>query len=233
MVNDLFSLREQEIFRSLTALKGCSFVIIGGYAVNAYTLPRFSVDCDIVIADEDELKNVQNILISIGYRQEHLPPEALYSGSFLRYEKKVGNDLAVSMDILFRDVRDRATGAAFSADWIFEHSKVRILRGKTIPEELRLRIINADALLVMKIISCRPTDIRDIFMMLPHAQDKKWLASEASSRYDLNDRLSRIIEKVDSKQFKDGLAGVYGRFDQDTFDKHKKAILSLGNAARA
>ena len=231
MVSNLFSLREQEIFRSLTALRGCSFAIIGGYAVNAYALPRFSVDCDIVISDEAALQDIRTILTGIGYRQEHLPQDAPYPGSFLRYEKRIEHGFAVSMDVMVRNVSDRATGALFTAEWIFAHSKMRILKGKTIPEELKLRIINADALLAMKIISCRPADIRDIFMMLPHAQDKKWIISEVSSRYNLHDRLSKIMEKVDSKQFRDGLAGVYGRFDQKTFDQHKKALLSLRDAA--
>ena len=64
-------------------------------------------------------------------------------------------------------------------------------------------------------------------MMMPNAENKGWIKSELSSRYDLNDRLSKIIEKVNSKQFKDGLSGVYGGFDQKTFDKHKKALIAL------
>ena len=48
-------LREKEIFEMLKKIKKRKFVVIGGYAVNAYTLPRFSVDCDIVIKDNDEL----------------------------------------------------------------------------------------------------------------------------------------------------------------------------------
>lgn len=52
MNKDLFSLREQEIFRILKEISECEFVLIGGYAVNAYALPRFSVDCDIVIKDD-------------------------------------------------------------------------------------------------------------------------------------------------------------------------------------
>ena len=50
---------------------------------------------------------------------------------------------------------------------------VKILKGKTIAEELKLRIINIDALLVMKIISYRSTDIRDLFMMFPNAKNKE------------------------------------------------------------
>ena len=227
MIKDILSLREEEIFKTLKELKSCDFVIIGGYAVNAYALPRFSVDCDIVIKDEDELIKIERILLKIGYKKERLPEEVQYSGSFSRYEKRLENDFIVSIDILIKSVIDRMTMAVFSAEWIFQNSEISVLKGKTINEELKLRIINIDALIVMKTISCRSTDIRDVFMMLPNARDNDWIRSEVSSRYDFNERISRIIEKVNSKQFKDGISGVYGRFDQKIFDKHKKAVLSL------
>lgn len=227
MSTDLFSLREEEIFNTLKALKNCDFVVIGGYAVNAYALPRFSVDCDIVIKSEEELERIEKVLLKIGYRKEKLPKDASYSGSFFRYEKKLANNFAVSMDVLVHNVTDRMTGVIFSSDWIFENSRIRVLRGKTINEELKVRIINIDAIIVMKMISCRSTDIRDVFMMLPNANDTTWVKSEISSKYDFNERLSKIIGKVESNQFKDGLSGVYGAFDQKTFDKHKKSLISL------
>jgi len=226
-MNDLFSIREEEIFKAIKWLKDYEFVLIGGYAVNAYTLPRFSVDCDIVLRDETELRKIEKNLLGIGYKKVNLPKEPQYSGCFSRYEKMLENDLEVSIDVLIKNIADRMTGVVFLADWIFKNSKLGILRGKTISEETKLRIITIDALIVMKMISCRPTDIRDIFMMLPNALNKKWITSEISLRYDFNDRISKIIEKVDSKQFRDGLSGVYGKFDQKVFEKHRKMLLTL------
>jgi hypothetical protein len=229
MIKDLFSLREEEIFQTLKALSGCSFVVIGGYAVNAYSLPRFSVDCDIVVKDNNELKRIESILLERGYKKEEPNAEAQYSGSFLRYEKILDNNFAVSVDILVQNVADRMTGVKFEADWIFENSKIRVLKGKTITEELKLRIINIDALLVMKTVSCRATDIRDVFMMLPNAEDREWIKSEITARYDFKDRIRKITEKINSKQFKDGLAGIYGYFDQTVFEKHKKAVITFSS----
>lgn len=223
----MFSLREEEIFKTLKELKDCNFVVIGGYAANAYALPRFSVDCDIVIKDENELKKIEKILKRIGYNKKHPPEESQYSGSFSVYEKKLDNNFAVSIDALIHNISDRMTGTIFAAEWIFENSKVKTLKGKTITEELKLRIINIDALLVMKIISCRSTDIRDAFMMIINAEDKEWIKSEIALRYDLKDRIAKIIEKISSKQFKDGLSGVYGCFDSKVFEKHKKAIMTF------
>ncbi len=224
MIKNFLSIREEEIFKTIKELRDCDFVIIGGYSVNAYTLPRFSVDCDIVIKNEDDLKQIEKILVKIGYSKEKLPKEAQYSGSFFRYEKKIDENFAVSMDILMNNVKDRMTGVIFSADWIFKNSSIKILKGKTISEEIKVRMINIDALIVMKIISCRLTDIRDVFMMFPSSEDKKWIKLEIKKRCDFKSRINKIIEKISEKQFKDGLSGVYGYFDQNVFEKHKKAI---------
>src|SRR3989338_9201899 len=167
-------LREKEIFNTLKKIKKSNFVIIGGYAVNAYTLPRFSVDCDIVIKDRKELEKVEESLLDLGYRKEkNYSDKVSYGGNFERYEKELGNNFKVSVDILISEVFDRQTKAKFSADWVFGNSSLRNLQGKTISEQLKLRIINVDALFVMKLISCRQTDIRDIFLLI-NSKDKKW-----------------------------------------------------------
>ena len=225
--HNLFSVREAEIFNILKELKECDFVVIGGYAVNAYTLPRFSVDCDIVIKDREELIKTENILKKSGYKKEEIDSNIQYSGDFVRYEKILENNFKVSIDILIERVIDRATKAVFSADWIFKNSNVISLKGKTIEKELKINIINRDALAVMKIISCRPTDIRDIFMILPDITYKRWVIEEIKERYDIKDRFNKIIEKISSQQFKDGLSGVYGYFDIKIFEKHRKTIISF------
>ncbi|MFA5856319.1 MAG: hypothetical protein WCT85_03435 [Parachlamydiales bacterium] len=204
------------------------FVIIGGYAVNAYTLPRFSVDCDIVVKDTKELKEIENVLLNFGYsREENNKDKTSYYGDFLRMEKNIGNGMNVSIDILIKEILDRQTNSIFSAEWIFENSEIKTLKGKTITEELKLRIINLDALFVLKFVSHRLTDIRDIFMLAPNIKNKKLVKEEISKKYDFNKLFEIIKEKITSKQFKDSLQGVYGILDDKVFEKHKKAILNL------
>lgn len=82
-------------------------------------------------------------------------------------------------------------------------------------------------MLVMKMISARATDIRDVFMMIPQANDNEWIRSEVALRCDLKGRIKLILDKVNSMQFKDGLAGVYGRIDEKLFEKHRKALLAF------
>ncbi|MBS3136277.1 nucleotidyl transferase AbiEii/AbiGii toxin family protein [Candidatus Woesearchaeota archaeon] len=221
-------LREKEIFETLKKIRRAEFVVIGGYAVNAYTLPRFSVDCDLVIKNHKELDVIEKSLLGLGYHQEKdISAESTYGGIFERYEKGIKSNFKVSADILIGKVLDRETRATFSASWVFDNSALRNLQGKTISENIKLRIINADALFTMKLISCRNTDIRDIFLLISHVLDKEWIKNEVADRCDLKDRLSKVQNKISSKQFKDELQGVFGRVDDKIFSRNKESISEL------
>lgn len=225
---ELLQVREKEIFEALKALKGSKFTIIGGYAVNAYALPRFSVDCDIVVEEEQELEEIKKRLEERGYeRKEANKISTPYHGSFERYEKTILKDFSVSMDILMKDILDRQTKATFSASWVFKHSKEILLRGKTITEKIISRVITADALFAMKAISCRASDIRDIFMLAPLIKDKEFVREEISKRTPIEERSEKIISSISSKQFRDGLQGVFGLIDETAYNKHKNAIRDI------
>ena len=224
---ELLQIREREVFDTLKKINNQKFVIIGGYAVNAYTLPRFSVDCDIVTKNKTETEKITKELDKLDYKRAQDTDFGPYSGDFLRYEKTIRKNFIVSFDMLIKNVYDRQTKAMFSAEWVFKNSPLRTLRGKTIREELKLRIINPEALVVMKFVSCRSADIRDVFMLIPQAKDSGWVKNEISERVDFMDRFSKIKGKVASEQFKDNLQGVYGYIDKKLFEKHKKAVLEL------
>jgi len=227
---DQLQLREKEIFETLKKIKNCNFVVIGGYAVNTYTLPRFSVDCDIVIKNREELENIKESLLELGYNQEKDYFNTSYEGNFERFEKEIETNLKVSIDILIKEVMDRQTGVRFSANWIFDNSALRNLQGKTVNEQLKVRIINVDALFIMKTISCRQTDIRDIFLLVTLIKDKKAVTQEISKRYNLKDRLDKALDKINSKKFKDELQGVFGKVDDKVFEKNRKIIEELGKS---
>lgn len=226
---DPLQLREEEVFVTLQKLKGLDFVIIGGYAANAYALPRFSIDCDIVIKTMADLDKIDIALRKYGYSRDNTAAKG-NAHDFSRYMKSVADSFSVSFDVLIGKVMDRQTNVSVPADWIFKNSELRLLKGKTITDKLEVRIINLDALVVMKAISCRATDIRDIFMMSYLMRDKKWIRAEIASRYDFNNRFRKIEETVTSKKFRDGLQGVYGLIDDKTFQNSINAIESLKEA---
>ncbi|MBI3051217.1 hypothetical protein HYY74_02060 [Candidatus Woesearchaeota archaeon] len=220
-------LREKEIFEALKKIKACQFAVIGGYAVNAYALPRFSVDCDIVVGDYTVSRKISLELEKSGYSEVKLDKSLSYEGKFARYEKQIDKDFKVSVDILIGEVFDRQTGCSFSSKWVFDNSGIRQLRGKTIAESLKLRIIRIDALIVMKLICARLPDIRDVFMLMPTANDKEWIKEEISKRLDFGKAFHKIEAKITSAQFKNDLQGVFGYVDPVAFERYKKAVLSL------
>lgn len=122
---------------------------------------------------------------------------------------------------------DRQTGASVSAEWIFRNAKQRELKGKTITEVLQVRVINPDALFVMKMISCRQTDIRDMFMLALKTHDKGFIKAEVKSRCDFMERFDRMAKVVKSKDFRNGLQGIYGAIDPQTFERSLNAVLAM------
>ncbi len=219
----ILQVREKEIFETLKRISKYSFVVIGGYAVNAYTLPRFSVDCDIVVKDVSESYTFGKELSLVGYFKAK-DQKIDYGGAFIRYEKEIKNNILVSVNILIGEVSDRLSGAKFTEAWIFKNSSLGLLPGKTISEELRIRIISIDALLTMKICSCRSTDIRDVFMLLPNAKSFTWIKDEVAKRCNFKERIEIILKKVSDTRFKNNLQGVYGYIDHQVYNKHLKAI---------
>jgi hypothetical protein len=225
---DPLQIRENEVFETLKKIRELKFVVIGGYAVNAYTLPRFSVDCDIVVEDKIDTIGIHDALLKIGYIEKE-QAKIGYLASFGRYEKDLGNSFKVSFDVLVKEVLDRQTGVSISAEWVFKNSDVRTLKGKTITDKLNVRIINLDALVIMKMISCRPTDIRDIFMLAPNINDRTFIKKEIASKYNFEERFKKVKEKVTSDKFRDGLQGIYGLIDSKIFEKSVDSILALND----
>ena len=221
----MLQLREKEIFETLKKIKKHDFVVIGGYAINAYTLPRFSVDCDIVVKNSKESEKIGKEIERFGYKKVSF--KRLDHAYFTRYEKKIIKDFRVSLDIMAGKVMISNTNASFDADWIFENSEFKSLKGKTITEELKLKIANVDTLIVMKFISSRINDIRDIFMLMPQAKNIGLIKQEIEKRCEFDREFSKIENKISLNQFKDNLQGVYGYVNDKIFEKHKDAVLKL------
>jgi hypothetical protein len=223
MVENLLQVREKEIFRILFILKDKDFVLIGGYAVNVYTLPRFSVDCDIVIRRES-LRVIEKILIGQGYVECNKDLDLPYFGKFKRFEKRLDENFFVSIDILVDEIKDRQTGSIFSADWVFANSHIKKLRGKTMFEELNIRVLKENSLFVTKMVSCRKTDIRDMFLLVSEIKDFSFVKKEVSARCSFEERKEIFKREIESKQFRDGLQGVFGVVDSKLFERNQ-AIL--------
>jgi len=84
MITD-FSKREKECFDFLNRIpKQKRYAIIGGYAVTSFGFPRFSVDLDITIP-ENELRFFKQLLSENDFILKTTKEDLSYSGRFERY----------------------------------------------------------------------------------------------------------------------------------------------------
>lgn len=208
-------LREREVLSTLEKIKNFNFVLIGGYAVNSYTQPRFSVDCDIVVRNKEEADKIGDFLAKEGYNKKEDSFNLPYSADFKCFVKQI-NDIKVAFDLLINGVLDRRTNARFSADWIFENSEEREVIGKSIPIRFNARVASQEALMVMKIAAARKSDLRDVFMLAGSKIDwdfvNKWLK-------EFNLKAERLIDYISKEDFRDSLQGVFGKVDDQLFEK--------------
>ncbi len=222
----IFEEREKFIFSLLEGLKGrVDFVVIGGYAINAYTLPRFSVDCDLVVKDKKAMLAVKKILETNGFAKKATGTLPGYKGEFLCLATK--KPVITTFDILASNVEDRITGTMFPAELIFKNSTKRTIFGKGSPTKIETRVADAEMLFVMKAVSCRKPDIRDVFMLASTKLDKEKILQITKEVPIPAESIEKITSKVNSKGFKDALQGVFGMLPEKQFETSKKKLLAL------
>ena len=223
----MLELREKEILSMLEKLKNLDFVVMGGYAINAYTQPRFSVDCDLVVLNREDAKKIRSVLEQEGYKEKEINPDIAYGGDFLCLAKKL-NAYAIPFDILIGNVIDRDTKLKFPAEWVFKNSRIRTLAGKANPIKIELRIADPEILIIMKLAASRKSDLRDIFMLMEKDINISFVLSELK-RYGLQNKLVKFKEYISSKEFRDSLQGVFGKIDEKIFNKIIKKIKDTTN----
>jgi hypothetical protein len=216
--------RERVILEVLKKLPEDSIILIGGYAVNAYVPPRFSIDCDLVVLDK--LEKIKKILTENGFKETDVG-ETPYGGKYYRLERA---EEKIYFDLLFRSVLDRESGISFSSELIEKHSKERITVGKANPIRIGLKIIDPVLLFALKFVCCRKQDIRDIFMLSGLKLDwnliKEILFKKCSKKI-LEERIENIKKTVKNKTFRDSLQGAFGAMPTETFDSCKKNLLNF------
>ena len=207
--------REKFLFSILGQISGkTDFVVIGGYAINAYVLPRFSIDCDIVVQNKKNLAQIQKQLEKAGFA-ERASGKLPYSGEFL---VMASNKPQATFDILAGAVEDRLSGTIFPAEMIFTNSSKRTIFGKGSPIQIKCHVVNPELLFLMKACPARTTDIRDLFMLSALKLDTAKmmeLSKEVKAKIDAE----KILSKIGSKPFLNALQGVHGKLPQEQYKK--------------
>lgn len=195
--------REQEVMRILSLLleMGEDFIVVGGYAISTYK-KRFSIDLDIVVAEE-VLKKVEKTLEKEGYSLHYEKGIALlYGENFKRFMKKM-NNLPVDIDFLINGLVSRTTDATWGFEYIKKHSIKRKLNN------LEFLTPERELLVAMKLHSGRLSDIRDIVALMPCDKEKL-------KRHLLKGDIKKLIISMkkqaaflDKPQFDDSFKGIF------------------------
>lgn len=219
--------RERQILEILQEIPEKEFVLIGGYAINAYTLPRFSIDCDLVLKDNKAAERVVEFLIRKGFSMEVKGTTSTYKGKFIKMKKE--KEVKITFDLLIGEVLDRISGISTPAELIFKNSELKEITGRAIPIKVKVRVIDPELLFLMKSITGRKTDVRDVLMLAATELNKKKVKKLNREIKVPKEKISEIKKKINEKQFKNSLDGVYGRIEEKTFENAKKRLGRLLN----
>lgn len=189
--------REKIVLDTLEKVPKDNVVLIGGYAVNAYVPPRFSIDCDLVVLGGVE--RVEKALKEDGFSKTE-SGDVPY-GNYARYEKN-----GASFDLLVNSVLDRETGIAFDAEMFEEHSKKRNAVGRATPVRIEMIIADPELLFAMKFVTGRRQDVRDLFMLSAENLDWKLVTGiieEKCGRPLIKKRTDMIKRSIRLKTYRD------------------------------
>jgi hypothetical protein len=215
--------RERVVLEVLRELPKEDVVLVGGYALNAYVPPRFSVDCDLVVLGRPG--PLEKVLRAHGFRKAD-EGEVPY-GAYVRYFRE---EEKVSFDLLINAVQDRATGTTFGEKLVRRRSAVRATVGRVSPMRIELRIADPELLFAMKFVPGRRQDIRDLFMLA--GEDLQWgvvkeILRDSCTPGVIADRARLVGKTVSAAGYRDSLQGPYGKIPDARFERCKRRLLEF------
>ncbi len=211
--------REFVALKTLGKLSKSNFVLIGGYAVNVYVPPRFSVDCDLVVLGD--LKEIISALTEENYK---LAEKGATRAEYMRY---VNENEKVSFDLLIGTVFDRLTQTLFEKELFEKYSSRRVLVGKANNIRIEVPVADPELLFTMKFTTARKQDIRDVFMLSGSALDSEKAKSIIKNKCDtvlIKNRIKMIKDQINSIDYRKSLEGAYGGIPDQLFRTCKEKL---------
>lgn len=187
------------------------YVLIGGYAVSAFEFPRFSVDLDMVISEKD-FEQFSGILEKQAFSKlKDADDFALaYKGRFVCFRKMV-ESLPVSVDLLVGMVQCRQTDAAYSFDYVWKNSEIRMVTGFGVKASAEARVADREMLIALKINSMRMADQRDIIALCGGTVDTEKVFNHLTRgpRDKISEHIGRLLSFLQDRKSRDSLKGVF------------------------
>ena len=216
---ELMNLREEEISKIIEQLSKQTdgfdkpkMILIGGYALRAFTsFSRYTRDCDFVLKKSDGW-NLDKIQKMLSKEMSAETFEKRDSYGFLRCVKLLKAPAKISIDFMEGEVRGRTDGQVFciTEKFIQKAKKVKITIAK---KTFEMYVPDYMDYLILKLMSARPSDIRDIATLIwkngipDHLKEevKKTLAHPEI----IEENLKLIILDISDKRFLDSWKGTF------------------------
>jgi len=215
--------REKIVLETLKKIPKRNVVLIGGYAVNAYVPPRFSIDCDLVVLGNSS--KIGATLRRSGFVK--IESGDLPYGNYIRYFREKEK---VSFDLLVNSALDRETGIVFEGELFEKYSSKRVTVGRTNPVRIEMKIVDLELLFVMKFVTARRQDIRDIFMLAGEDLNWKLVGEIISMKCNgglIKKRINLIKNSTRSKNYRDSLQSAFGKIPDERFDFCKSRLMEF------
>ena len=220
--SEIMNLREEEISRIIEQLskqtdgfENPKIVLVGGYALRAFTsLSRYTRDCDFVLKKSngwnlDKIKKLLPKDLSVEVFEKR--------GSYgflrcIRLLKVDGRSAKISIDFMEEEVRGRMEEQVFfiTEKFLQKTKKAKIPIAKKMIE---IYVPDYTDYLILKIISARPSDIRDIATLIwkngiPDDLEERAKKTLAHPEI-LEKNLELIITDISDKRFLDSWKGTF------------------------
>ena len=240
--SEVMKLREEEISRLIEYLsrqtdgfENPKIVMIGGYALRAFTsLSRYTRDCDFVLKKLNgwNLDKIQKLLPK-DLSTEVFEKRDTYG--FLRCIKLLkvnGKSAKISIDFMEGEVRGRTKEQVFfiTEKFLQKTRKVKIPIAEKITE---IYVPDYTDYIILKIMSVRPSDIRDIATLIWKngiPDDLKERAKKALAHPEILEKNMKLItDDILDKRFLDSWKGAFvtTEFTEKTKEEVLKELKKL------
>lgn len=213
------NLREVAIGKIVRYLSECTsgfedpkMVLIGGYALRAFTsFSRYTRDCDFVLGKTQGwgLDRLQSLLCK-EMNAETCEKHDTYG--FMRCVKVLDKDAKISIDFMEGEVRGRTDEQVFfvTSDFLHKARKVKVAIAKEI---LELYVPDYTDYLILKVMSARPSDTRDVATLVWEngiPNDFKAEAEETLAHPEIiKKNLPLIMSDIGDERFLDSWKGTF------------------------
>ena len=216
--------REARSFRLLRQVGPLEAVLIGGYAVSAYSPPRFSVDLDLVLLSRT-LPAVETLLRGEALTLKKAWPSGKRSAiRSQRWESAHG----LSADLFIGGVSDRVSSSKHSFREVRTGAARRRVRGLAPDSEAEVLVPAKEVLIGLKLESGRLVDLRDVAVLAEGDVDVDALARffHGVLAPVVRQHVEALAQALDTLEFENSLKGVYA-MDSRAYTRCRRATLAL------